>query len=54
LTGEDLGGLTLSPGVYFFSFPAQLTGTLTLNAYGNPDTAFVFQIGTTLTTTALA
>ncbi len=50
LTGTDLGGLTLSPGVYCFASSAQLSGTLTLNAGGNPTAAFVFQIGTTLTT----
>jgi hypothetical protein len=50
LTGTDLGGLTLTPGVYFFSSSAQLTGTLTLNDQGNPDAVFVFQIGSTLTT----
>jgi type VI secretion system secreted protein VgrG len=52
LTGQDLGGLTLLPGVYFFSSVAQLTGTLTLNDQGNPDAIFVFQIGSTLTTAA--
>ena len=50
LTGQDLGGLTLTPGVYFFSSSAQLTGTLTLNYQGNPNAYFVFQIGSTLTT----
>lgn len=50
LTGTDLGGLTLTPGVYFFASSAQLTGTLTLNDQGNPDAVFVFQIGSTLTT----
>lgn len=50
LTGQDLGGLTLGPGVYFFSSSAQLTGLLTLDFQGNPDAEFVFQIGTTLTT----
>lgn len=50
LTGQDLGGLTLVPGVYFFASSAQLTGTLTLDTQGNPDALFVFQIGTTLTT----
>lgn len=50
LTGQDLGGLTLLPGVYFFSSSAQLTGTLTLDALGDPDAEFVFQIGSTLTT----
>ena len=50
LSGLDLGGLTLTPGVYFFSSSAQLTGALTLNAQGNSDARFVFQIGSTLTT----
>jgi hypothetical protein len=50
LTGTDLGGLTLTPGVYFFATSAQLTGKLTLNDMGNPDAVFVFQIGSTLTT----
>jgi len=50
LTGINLGGLTLTPGVYCFSTSAQLTGTLTLNALGNPNALFVFKIGSTLTT----
>jgi hypothetical protein len=50
LTGQDLGGLTLTPGAYCFSSSAQLTGTLTLNALGNPDAVFLFQIVSTLTT----
>ncbi|HEX2855728.1 MAG TPA: ice-binding family protein [Opitutaceae bacterium] len=50
LSGQDLGGLTLTPGVYRFSSSAQLTGTLTLDAQGNNDARFVFQIGSTLTT----
>src|ERR1700686_837270 len=52
LTGQDLGGQTLTPGVYFFANSAQLTGTLTLNTLGNPNAKFVFQIGTTLTTSS--
>lgn len=50
LTGQNLGGLTLTPGVYFFASSAQLTGKLTLNNLGNPNALFVFQIGSTLTT----
>lgn len=50
LTGQNLGGLTLTPGVYSFSSSAQLTGTLTLNNLGNPNALFVFQIGSALTT----
>lgn len=52
LTGQDLGGLTLTPGVYCFASSAQLTGTLMLDAQGDPNAVFVFQIGTTLTTAA--
>jgi hypothetical protein len=51
LTGIDLGTLKpLGPGVYCFSSSAGLTGTLTLDAQGNPDSQWVFQIGSTLTT----
>jgi len=50
LTGQDLGGLVLSPGVYNFDTSAQLTGTLTLDAGGDPDALFVFQVGSALTT----
>jgi Ice-binding-like len=50
LTGKDLGGMRLGPGVYCFSSSAGLTGTLTLDAHGNPGSQWVFQIGSTLTT----
>jgi type VI secretion system secreted protein VgrG len=50
LSGQDLGTLTLTPGVYQFSAAAQLTGTLVLNGEGNPNAQFDFLIGTTLTT----
>ena len=50
LTGRDLGGMTLTPGVYCFSSSAQLTGELTLDAEGNSNAVFIFQIGSKLTT----
>ena len=50
LTGQDLGGLTLVPGVYCFSSSAGLTGQLTLDAQGNSAAVWIFQIGSTLTT----
>src|SRR6202011_1242862 len=50
LTGQNLGGLTLVPGVYNFTSSAQLTGTLSLNGLGNPNSVFIFNIGSTLTT----
>jgi len=52
MTGVDLGGKTLLPGVYKFSSSAQLTGALTLDANNDPNAEFVFQIGSTLTTAA--
>jgi len=50
LTGQDLGGLTLTAGAYAFSTSAQLTGALTLDAQGDPNAQFVFEVGSTLTT----
>jgi hypothetical protein len=48
LSGTDLGGLTLTPGVYRFDTTAALTGVLTLNASGIPDASWTFQIGSAL------
>jgi len=50
LTGKDLGGLTLTSGVYRFASEAQLTGPLTLDAQHNNNAYWVFQIGSALTT----
>jgi uncharacterized repeat protein (TIGR01451 family) len=50
LTGQDLGGKTLVPGVYCFSSSAQLTGALILDAGGDPGAVWVFKTGSTLTT----
>ncbi len=50
LTGQDLGGLTLTHNVHCFTSSAQLTGTLTLDAQGDPNAVFIFQIVSTLTT----
>jgi len=48
-TGGTVSSLT--PGVYSFSSSAQVDGTLTLDFTGAPiNSAFVFQIGSTLTT----
>ncbi len=41
LTGHDLGGMTLTPGVYNFDNTAALTGTLTLDGQGNPNAVFI-------------
>lgn len=46
----DIGGQTLTPGVYNSSSSLGITGTLTLDAQGDPNAVFIFQIGSTLTT----
>jgi hypothetical protein len=47
MTGTDLGGLTLRPGVFKFASTASISaGSLTLNGSG----IYIFQIGTALTT----
>jgi hypothetical protein len=50
LTGQDLGVLTISPGVSCYASSAQLTGTVNFDALGNPNAVFLVQIGSTLTT----
>lgn len=50
LTSQDLGGMTLTPGVYCFDTSAQLTGDLVLDALGDTLAVWVFQMGSTLTT----
>lgn len=50
----DLGGSTLVPGVYCSASSIGLTGTVTLNAQGDPDAVFIFQAGSTLTTASNA
>lgn len=49
--GPNLAGLTLTQGVYCVGAAASnLTGTLTLDAQGNPSAVFVFQMSSTLIT----
>ena len=47
---SDLGGQTLAPGVYNSASALGLTGTVTLDAQGDPDAVFIFQAGSTLIT----
>lgn len=54
LTGQDLGGKSLAPGVYCFTSSAQLTGQLVLDARGHSTGIWVFQIASTLTTASNA
>ncbi len=47
---SQLGGLTLGPGVYSSTSTMGLTGTLTLDGYGNSNAFWVFLVGSSLTT----
>ncbi|NEC84827.1 ice-binding family protein [Streptomyces sp. SID12501] len=49
---HEFGGQTLTAGLYRANSRAQITGTLTLDAQGDPSAVWVFQIGSTLTTAA--
>lgn len=50
-TGQvDLGGLTLTPGAYDTGGAINLTGTLTLDAQGDPNAVFIFWSRSTLIT----
>jgi hypothetical protein len=46
----DLGGSTLSSGIYFDPTSFGLTGILTLDGQGNANAVFIFQTGSALTT----
>ena len=52
MSGIDLSGKTLGPGVYCFTSSAAIStvGTLTLDAGGDPNAFWIFQIASTLTT----
>lgn len=50
--GHDLGGQTLVSGVYHDASSLFLTGTLTLDAQGDPNAVWIFQVGSTLITAA--
>lgn len=48
----DLGGLTLASGVYNDPSSFGISGNLTLDAQGDPNAVWIFQMGSTLITTA--
>jgi hypothetical protein len=50
LSGTNLGNRTLTAGAYRYTSSAQLTGPLTLDAEGDPNAQFVFEITSALTT----
>jgi hypothetical protein len=46
----DIGGTTIAPGVYLAPTSLAITGNVTLDGRGNPNSVFIFQIPSTLTT----
>jgi Ice-binding-like len=50
LSGTDLGNRILKAGAYRYTSSALLTGPLTLDAEGDPNAQFVFEIASSLTT----
>jgi hypothetical protein len=54
LSGQNLGGMTLAPGVYCFDSSAQLTGLLKLDAQGSSTAQWLFKITSALTTASNA
>jgi len=54
LSGQNVGTRTLTAGTYRYSAAAGFSGALTLNAQGDPNARWIFQIGTALTTASNA
>ena len=50
VTGQDLGGKTFTSGVVSHTSGMQLTGTVTLDAQGDPSAVFIFKAVSTLIT----
>lgn len=48
----DLGGQTLTPGIYHSTAALALTGVLTLDGQGDPDATFIFQTDAAFDTAA--
>jgi hypothetical protein len=52
LTGDDLGGMTILPGVYHRDAALAVTSTLTFDAQGDPNARFIIQSDAAMNTTA--
>lgn len=46
----DIGGMTITPGLYAAPVTLGISGTVTLDGKNNPNSLFIFQIPSTLTT----
>lgn len=52
LISGDLGGRVITPGIYHADAALAMSSAVTLDALGNPDAVFIFQVGAALNTTA--
>jgi hypothetical protein len=50
VSNADLGGLTLAPGLYKSTGTLALTGTVTLDAQGDANGVWIFQVASSLDT----
>jgi len=48
--GADIGGLVIPPGTYRAPVSLAITGNVTLDGQNNPNSTFIFQMASTLTT----
>ena len=46
----DIGGLVIAPGIYRAPVSLAITGNVTLDGQNNPNSVFIFQMASTLTT----
>ncbi|HUS35057.1 MAG TPA: ice-binding family protein, partial [Verrucomicrobiae bacterium] len=49
VANADLGGRTLAPGLYKSTGTLNITGNLTLDAQGDPNAVYIFQVASVLT-----
>lgn len=52
ITAGDIGGTRLGPGVYSSPHALEITGSVVLDASGDPEAVWIFQIASTLKTAA--
>jgi hypothetical protein len=52
VANADLGGRTLPPGLYKSTGTLNVTGNVTLDAQGDPNAIYIFQVASVLTTAA--
>jgi Ice-binding-like len=50
----EIGGMTIEPGIYNAATSLGISGTLTLDGRSKPNSIFVFQVPSTLTTAVLS